>query len=332
MIIGVRVRRIGLLLTAVVLCGSGPGRDVAIAAEKNRFDDAVRVPIRNVKPSQQNPCFSPDGGRLVITQWKRRYNAGKASMQLIDLASGARIRRLGRKGGTSVNLPGSCWNGPTNRIAYAAEIEGPDAPYVIAPDGTGEQLVIQREGTIGIEPSISPDGGWIVFQSGPFDAVGTNQIFKARSDGTGLTQLTSGHNDTQPNWSPAGDRIAFQRQEGGTLDEERPWDVFTMDVDGGSVRNVTNTGDLSETDVSWSPSGRFIVFSSDGPEIQIASLFAIAEDGTRRTQVTRTRGWYDGAPSWSPDGRRIAFEARRGDPDGSSGTRIYLVSAPEGMQ
>ena len=326
------VRRIGLLVIATLVWCSVGAPEVALAAEKNRFDGASRVPIKKVKGSQQNPCFSPDGRQLVITQWKRRYNGGKANVLLIDLAAGRKLRQLSRMGATSVNMPGSCWNAATNRITYAAEIGGPDSPFVVGADGVGEQLVIQRNDQVGIEPTFSPDGEWLVFQSGVYDGEGPNQIFKVRRDGSELTQLTSGHNDTQPNWSPTGDRIVFQRQEGDGLDAAKPWDVFTMDVDGGQVRNVTNTADQNETDVSWSPSGRFLVFSGDGLDIQIASLFAIAEDGTGRTQVTHTWGWYDGAPSWSPDGTRIAFEARRGEPDGSGGTKIYLVNAPAGMQ
>ena len=325
-------RHIASSVIAVLLCSGAPQPADAVDALKNRFDGAVRVPIRKLKGSLQNPCFSPNGDQLVITQWKRRYNQGKANVWLIDLASGERDRQLSPRGATSVNMPGSCFNEATDRVTYAAEIDGPDSPFIVNPDDAVSQLVIQQEGTIGIEPTFSPDGQWIVFQSGPFDAQGLNTIFKVRVDGTGLTQLTSGHNDTQPNWSPTGDRIVFQRQEGATLDEEKPWDVFTMDVDGGSVANVTNTADLSETDVSWSPSGQFLVFSSDGPDIQVASLFAIARDGSGRVPVTSTRGWYDGAPSWSPDGRTIAFEARRGDPDGSKGTKIYLVNAPAGLQ
>ncbi len=140
-------------------------------------------------------------------------------------------------------MPGSCWNAPTNRIAYASEVKGPDSPFLVDPSGANRKLVIQRRGRIGIEPTISPDGQWIAFQDGVFDAEGLNSIYKVRVDGSGLERLTSGNNDTQPNWSPRGDKIVFQRQPGTRLDEERPWDVFTMDVDGGNVFNVTPDAD-----------------------------------------------------------------------------------------
>ncbi|MFQ5400739.1 MAG: hypothetical protein ACE5E7_14225 [Anaerolineae bacterium] len=47
-------------------------------------------------------------------------------------------------------------------------------------------------------------------------------------EGTGLTVLTDGPatgvDDRQPNWSPAGDRILFQRRGPGSGD----WDIYTI--------------------------------------------------------------------------------------------------------
>jgi TolB protein len=162
----------------------------------------------------------------------------------------------------------------------------------------------------------------VVFESSVYDAEGPGTIWVVNADGAGLRQLTRGADDRQPNWSPAGDRIVFQRTRSGAQD------LYTIRPDGTGLRNVTKTRRLSETDASWSPSGRKIVFSGDGPEIDVAALYAIPAAGGKRVRVTRTRGWYDGAPAWSPDGKSIAFEARRGEPDGSSGTRIYVVKAP----
>jgi TolB protein len=85
---------------------------------------------------------------------------------------------------------------------------------------------------------------------------------------------------------------------------------------------------VSETDIAWAPDGRRIVFSSDAYGDQIAALVAMDVDTGTRVRVTRARRWYDGAPSWSPDGATIAFEARRGEPDESPGTRLYRIAAP----
>ena len=54
-----------------------------------------------------------------------------------------------------------------------------------------------------------------------------SQIFRGRSDGTGLVQLTSLGFNSEPAWSPDGARIAFVRtqvgSESGHLCDERRW-------------------------------------------------------------------------------------------------------------
>jgi TolB protein len=107
--------------------------------------------------------------------------------------------------------------------------------------------------------------------------------------------------------------------------------VFTMNVDGGHLFNVTNNPATDDTDPSWSPSGKWIVYSSDGPNIAIANLFVIPAAGGRRIQVTHYGG-YDGAPGWSPDGGSIAFESAPHDPDVSGNTKIWVIAAPAGVR
>jgi TolB protein len=222
-----------------------------------------------------------------------------------------------------VNLPGSCWAG--NRIVWAADV-GPDEVFTAKPDGTARKRVTNRGRLAAFEPSFSPDGKWIVFESHVYDADTPGELWKVRANGTGLQKLTDGSDDRQPNWGPQGDVIVFQRFRNGQ------WDLWTMDSDGDGLRNITRTPNLSETDVSWSPSGEWLVFSGDGPNIDVASLFTIRFDGAERKRLTTARGFYDGAPSWSPNGRAIAFESRRGDPDGSAGTRIWTIAAPAGRR
>ena len=147
-----------------------------------------------------------------------------------------------------------------------------------------------------------------------------------RTDGTGLTRLTSGSNDRQPNWSPQGDLIVFQRHERGQVD------LWVVDTHGDGARNLTNTPAQEETDVSWSPSGDYLVFSSDGPGVDFASLFTVGADGKGRRRLTTAPGRYDGAPAWSRDGKSVAFESYAGDPDGGPGTRLWVIAAPRGRR
>jgi TolB protein len=290
------------------------------AAQAPRSDGATQIPVAGLSGSLQNPCFAPDSSRIAFTRWPTRYNEGAASVHVADL-SGAVISRVSPEDGTAVNLPGTCWNAATNRIVFSLEDDHPDWPYSAAPDGSGLRRLVSLEDRIAIEPSFSPDGLRVVFEVSPYDAEGNGSIYVANVDGTDLRRLTRNADDRQPNWSPTGDRIVFQRRRGEV------WDAWTVRPDGGALRNVTRTRRFSETDIAWAPDGRRIVFSTDEFG-EVAALAVLRTSGGRRVRLTRAAGWYDGAPTWSPDGATIAFEARRGDPDGSRGTRLYRIAAP----
>jgi TolB protein len=292
------------------------------AGAQTRADGAARIPVAGLAGSLQNPCFSPDSTRIALTRWPRRYNEGTASVHVADLASGALLARISPGGGTAVNLPGSCWNAQTDRIVFSLERDDPDWPFSAAPDGEELERLARLPGKVAIEPSFSPEGARIAFEVSKYDADSNGAIYVAGVDGTGVRRITRGADDRQPNWSPAGDRIVFQRRRGDV------WDAWTVRPDGTDLRNVTRTRRFSETDISWAPDGRRIVFSSDEFRGQIAALGVMTVGSRTRERLTRARGWYDGAPSWSPDGTTIAFEARRGEPDGSRGTQLYRIAAP----
>ena len=162
-----------------------------------------------------------------------------------------------------------------------------------------------------IEPSFSPDGEWIVFEAHAFENEEQGSIWKVRPDGSDLTQLTDGPedgiDDRQPNWSPQGDRIVFQRRPA----DEDDWDLYVIAPDGGDLEPVTS-GPAGDTDASWSPDGQAIVYSSDDGDLEEPSLFLVSVTGGDPVRLTCAPGHYDGAPSWSPDGSAVAFESAPG--------------------
>lgn len=299
-----------------------------------RLDTAVRLPTA-LRGSLQNPCWSPRSDRLALTQWDGFYNSnGNARMRIVSWPGGKLLATpTPTIGAQSVNLPGSCWNRVTGQITYASDESGHDEVYVGPPTGHFSQATrLTHPPQVAFEPSLSPDGRWVAFESHIHGAAG--EIWKVRIDGSGLRQLTRRFDDREPNWSPSGDRIVFQREPAAAAASEAgPWDLWTIAPAGSRATDVTQTPSLNETDPSWSPDGGYIVFSSDGPGIDIASLFVVPAQGGRRRQITHTRGIYDGAPSWSPDGARIAFESTVGDPDsGGARAAIWTIAAPPGAR
>ena len=238
-----------LLVLGVAGVCAASATAVAEGATARRLDGARLVRISGLSGSIQNPCWSPDGGRLAITLWPRQYNEGTASVHVVPRTGGAPLAQVSDSGATSVNLPGTCWDRASDLITFSAEADAPDAVFAAGPAGDRRARIFGREGLVSIEPSWSPDGSRVVFESSVYDAEGAGTIWIVGADGSGLRQLTRGADDRQPNWSPAGDRIVFQRTRSGYQD------LYTIRPDGSGLRNVTKTRRLSETDASWSPSG-----------------------------------------------------------------------------
>ena len=148
-------------------------------------------------------------------------------------------------------------------------------------------------------------------------------IIKYRVDRTESYQILSDTDEDcrQPNWSPAGDIIPYQK----FVDEQ--WDIWIMNTDGTNHRKVTG-GSGDKTDASFSPDGQWIVYSSNEKGVEFANLFIIPISGGNPIRMTNYEG-YDGAPSWSPDGKRIAFESYSADPDGPIGTTLWIIDVSE---
>lgn len=284
-----------------------------------RSDGAVLLHAPRPPASTQNPLLLPDGASMVFTQFHRGYNEGPAG--LFRRAEDGTVQPLMNEPDCdSVNMPGSAYCRRTARLAFGSDRREREEIWTVALAGAADpQRVTRHAGADAFrEPTFSPDGRWIVFerhqtQADDEDERVRGSLWKVRTDGTALTRLTEGpaggFDDRQPNWSPAGDDIVFQRRRRG-----QPWRVCVLHVASGRVRPVTD-GAADATDPSWSPDARRIVFSSDVGE-ETASLYVVSSQGGGAHRLTRASGCDDAAPCWSPDGRHVAFESRptRGGP------------------
>ncbi len=150
-------------------------------------------------------------------------------------------------------------------------------------------------------PSLSPDGKSFVyagFASGNWD------IYLQRVGGKNPVNLTkdSPLDDTQPAFSPDGERIAFRSErEGGG--------IFVMGATGESVKRLTDFG----FNPAWSPDGK-IACADEGPldpahrNNPNSRVWAVNVATGERRQVTKEDAIQ---PNWSPHGHRIAYGGRR---------------------
>ncbi|RMG84542.1 MAG: hypothetical protein D6712_11090, partial [Chloroflexi bacterium] len=314
------MKRLYLWLACLMM--TGIMAQAGIAQQSTRSDGASQLTTPPAPSSDQNPAFSPDSTQLVFTRFENGYNDGPSTLYKLDVASGAIQQLIPARDSDNVNLPGSSWNALTQRIVFSSDREYAEEIWILDPVTAFAQRVTYHidDQIHFFEPSFSPDGQWIVFEM--WTEAGSS-IWKVRADGSQMMQLTDGtFNDRQPNWSPTGERIVFQRDASGN-DED--WDLYTMTPDGTDIQQVTATPS-SDTDASWSPDGQWLVYSSDYGGLPTPSLFVIPAQGGTPLQITTDPTRYDGAPSWSPDGQWIAFESHLGEDDAP--TEIWRIAAP----
>jgi dipeptidyl aminopeptidase/acylaminoacyl peptidase len=126
------------------------------------------------------------------------------------------------------------------------------------------------------------------------------------------SQITSGEdwNDTDPQWSPDGNSVAFvSDRTGKAFDESRNTDVFVVDAAGGPARKIS---DHEEADNSprWSPDGKSIAFlgrlrERDHPKIFVAP----AAGGQASRNVAPELDLIPSNLTWAEAGRALYFES-----------------------
>ena len=287
-----------------------------------RDDGAIQLNIP-VDGSLQNAAWSPDSNQILFTNFIEGYNKEPANLHIFSLEE-ERSQILVADGSGNVNLPGSVWNSKENTIVFSSSRDTHDEIFIISADGQNgdERAITQRENLVAYEATFSPDGEWIVFESHELDVEENGIITRYKIDGSKEYETLTAISDDarQPNYSPVSDLILYQQFADGQ------WDIWIMSPDGKNKRQLTS-GEGDKTDASFSPDGRFIVYSSDNGELEFANLFILPISGGKPTQITKYAG-YDGAPSWSPDGKWIAFESSFGDPD-DEGTSLWKIATDD---
>jgi TolB protein len=283
-----------------------------------RKDSAYQLNI-NLVGSLQNPAFSPDGKSILLTRFRNGYNVGPADLFIFDLKNGT-LKKLVYDGFDNINLPGSVWNQKKSSIVFSSSRGAHDEIYTVRADATSSNgiQVTERDNFAAYEPTFSPDGEMIVFESHPVEVEdhGVITIFDLEGS-SGYCALTIDSEDArQPNWSPKGDKILYQKY----LNDQ--WDIWTMNIDGGKQKQVT-LGEGDKTDASFSQDSDHIIYSFE-TDSSLANIYILDLHNGDIEQITDSSG-YDGAPSVSMDGSKVVFESSPEEPDNSSGTSIWIL-------
>jgi TolB protein len=164
----------------------------------------------------------------------------------------------------------------------------------------------------------------------------SSQVFSVARPGARARRLTRSGNGFDPDYSPDGRRIVFERRFGGAM----PDTIFMMGANGSApVRVAACAADrcLGSSAPAWSPDGNRLVFErAFGPIVRdnaaALDLVTANADGTAEQLLLhlRTReaeGKELHQAQWSPDGRRIAVTILNITARPRLGSAVYVLNA-----
>ena len=250
----------------------GSGEIATIGMDGKGFKKLTRMGSASILPA-----FSADGTTVAFTSFLRR----NPDLWVVSSAGG-RAKLVSRRAGLNT---GAVWAPDGKSLALTMTFHGDAEIYRIKPNGRMIKR-LTRNRSIDSSPSFSPDGKQIAFVS---NRQGSPQIYLMSANGGSARRLTfKGSYNQTPGSIPTqnGVSIAFTGR-----DAKGRFDVFTIDVNTGDVQRITE-GQGSNQDPTWSPDGRFLVYSSSRGGLWLSN----PETG-HEVQI------YKGparAPSWGP--------------------------------
>jgi len=187
------------------------------------------------------------------------------------------------------------------RLAYLSYLPVPSIWGQKVPGGPLVKLYQPSDSRLNVyTPVWSPDGSRIAFVQ--TDGKGYADIMLLDVATERLKRLTNMDGlNSEICWNPAGNRIAFLSDRGGSPQ------IYLMDDDGTNVR-MLGIGGSYNSSPAWSPDGSMIAFVSrfeDNFDLFVYKL------GDQTSYQINTGFTNSESPAWSPDSRQIIFSSTR---------------------
>jgi Tol biopolymer transport system component len=192
-------------------------------------------------------AWSPDGERFACEGWDDA-DATRNGIYTVRASDGGDLTRITSVPDGTHDVPGDYSPDGTQIVFVRSDLSDEEHATLMAVNvdvKSERQLTDQK---VGLRCYWSPDGSSVLTE-----ADGTLLVVPA--DGGDPSPIDLGVTDawaTRASWSPDGEHIVFSMR----IDLSAPettWDIYTADVDGSNVVQVTDTPDLGESDATWSP-------------------------------------------------------------------------------
>lgn len=309
---------------------AGPAHNLAYISERRGNPDILvaRFPARRTQtlmatPRSDYPAAASSRGQLAVVT--ARDSAGRHFEQVFIVTPGQQPKALLEEREGFVRNPTFSADG--KYLFIEADIAGFRDIFRFELDTRKSvQLTNAPEGSF--EPAASPTDNVIAFVS---SAEGNPEIYTMNADGAQLRRLTAFHReDGSPRWSADGRLLAFISNREGV---DR---VFVMNADGTGQRRIgaEHNGTEAESDISWAPTSRTLVFSRRLGGRWRLVLYDVEKKTERYLTPQEESARF---AAFSPDGMWIAYTSFSADDpnvaviraDGSGRIEVAATAAPE---
>ena len=282
------------------------------------------APFKDGKLFGQPFVVRPDVGDARLHSWSEDGKLLFSSSQSVSDFYVVNVDVEGRRKGEVIKLTrGSeahsppAWSPDGKQIAYFSGRRGETISILCVTSADGKEEREERE-----IASIAP-------YKGPIDWLNDDEIVliadipEKREKGIYSVSVSSreikpilvdnevmGHVDV----SPDGKRIAFLR---GLQHHQ----IYSVDVDGSNLRQITSDDKASVYNPAWSPDGRQLVFSKSARGRRGISILSLNSGEERELLGSDDPEARFRSPSWSPDGSKIIYSSRNAD----SQNAIWIV-------